>query len=70
MVPTVHNQDVFTAHVNSLYVSNALVQFYMATKFILALAQRNHDNVILKVSDNGVLRKIFGPKKDERLLNG
>jgi len=51
--------------VNSLYVSNALVQLYMATKFILALAQRNHDNVILKVSDNGVLRKIPAPKRNE-----
>ena len=42
----------------------------MKTKFIPALAQRNHDNVILKVSDNGMLRKIHGSKKDERLLNG
>jgi hypothetical protein len=36
----------------------------MATKFILALAEKNHD-VILKMSDSGVLRKIHGPKKDE-----
>jgi hypothetical protein len=37
----------------------------MVTKFILALAERNHDNMILKVSDSGVLRKIHGPKRDE-----
>jgi hypothetical protein len=37
----------------------------MATKFILALAEKKHDNVILKMSDSGVLRKIHGSKKDE-----
>jgi hypothetical protein len=47
-----------------------LVQFYMATKFILALSERNLDNVILKVSVSGVLRKTHGPEKDEGLLNG
>jgi hypothetical protein len=42
----------------------------MATKFILALAERNHENVILKVSDSAALGKIHGPKRDEWLLNG
>ena len=64
------SRHFYCTSVNSLYVSNALVHSYMPTKFILALVQRNHDNVIPKLSDIGELRKIHGPRKDERLLNG